>query len=254
MDKINYDNIAEGYNLRYQRSYQADGLFKKIHDIAESNQSKRILELGCGTGHWLKSFPNDTTTIGLDASFGMLKQAKSEEHKYFLVQGNINLLPFRNNTFDFVYCINAIHHLDRPIKFIQDCKNILVSGGILAIVCMNPHSGTDKWFVYDYFKGTYQMDLSRYPAPEEIKDWLKTAGFKNIEFQIGERLQNKYVGEEIFPIPKDFTSQLSLLSDQDYQVGIQKIKDTIALANSRNQKVEFTVDISLSMATANKVD
>ena len=119
---------------------------------------------------------------------------------------------------------------------------------------MNPHSGTDKWFIYDYFKETYQMDLSRYPAPKEIKDWLKTAGFKNIEFQIGERLQNKYVGEEIFPIPKDFTSQLSLLSDQDYQVGIQKIKDTIALANSRNQKIEFTVDISLSMATAYKVD
>lgn len=88
MDRINYDDISEGYNLRHQRSYQTDSLFKKLHDIAESNKSKRILELGCGTGHWLKSFPNDTTTIGLDASFGMLKQARSEKHQYALVQAN----------------------------------------------------------------------------------------------------------------------------------------------------------------------
>jgi ubiquinone/menaquinone biosynthesis C-methylase UbiE len=236
MDTVNYDNVAEGYNLRYQRSYQADGLLKKLHDIAVISKSKRVLEVGCGTGHWLNSFPNDTTIIGLDASFGMLKEARTQKHRYALVQGTSSPLPFRNHTFDFIFCINAIHHFDQPIKFIQDCNNILVPGGIIAIVCMNPHSGTDKWFIYDYFKGTYQMDLSRYPAPEKIKDWLRTAGFKNIQFQIAERLQNKFVGEGVFPIPKDFTSQLSLLSDHDYRVGIQKIKDSIALTNSRNQK------------------
>ena len=82
---------------------------------------------------------------------------------------------------------------------------------------------------------------------------MKTAGFKNIEFQIGEMLKNEYVGEEVFPIPKDFTLQLSLLSERDYQDGIQRIRHSIARANSRNQKAVF-IGISLSMATAYNAD
>lgn len=250
MEKLNYDSVADIYEFRYQRSYQSNGISKKLKDIALNNNVKRILEVGCGTGHWLRGFPEHDLTIGLDESFGMLSKANSANRSFNLIQGTSSQLPFRKSSFDFIYCINAIHHFENPFGFIKNCRHLLNAGGIVVIVCMNPHSGSDNWFIYDYFNGTYERDIQRYPSPDKIKDWLVKAGFKNINFQIGERLQNRFIGEEVFPIPKGYTSQLSLISDKEYTDGLNKIKNSIISAKSNNKEIKFKVDISLSMATA----
>lgn len=250
MEELNYDKVADIYEFRYQRSYQPNGISKKLKDITQSNDAKKVLEVGCGTGHWLNDFSEKVLTVGLDASFGMLSKANSTNRSFSLIQGTTSQPPFKNSSFDFIYCINAIHHFDQPFIFIQNCKNLLNTGGILVIVCMNPHSGSDEWFIYDYFNGIYERDIQRYPSPDKIKGWLEKAGFKKIDFQIGERLQNRFIGDDVFPIPKDYTSQLSFLSDQEYADGIKSIENSIISAKSNNEEIEFKVDISLSMATA----
>ena len=115
---------------------------------------------------------------------------------------------------------------------------------------MNPHTKSDNWFVYDFFDGTFERDLQRYPSPHDLEKWLMGAGFCEIKFEVGERLQNRIVGQEIFSLPKDYTSQLSLLTDQQYETGIRKIQDFIDSSYSKNVTPEFKVDISLSMVTA----
>ena len=137
-----------------------------------------------------------------------------------------------------------------PERFIIDCKSLLSRHGILAVICMNPHKGSDKWFIYDFFDGTLEKDLQRYPSAGDLETWLLRAGFGEITFQVGERLQNKIIGQEIFPLPKDYTSQLSLLTDQQYETGVKNILDYIDSSYSKNVVPEFKVDISLSMVTA----
>jgi ubiquinone/menaquinone biosynthesis C-methylase UbiE len=250
MKKVDYDNVADVYEYRYQKSYSADGILLKLRDINKQYAIRTILEVGCGTGHWLSVFKKDTIVIGLDPSFVMLSKAKNEESPYFLVQGSSDRLPFKQNSIDFIYCINAIHHFDDPEKFISDCKFLLSQHGILAVICMNPQSGSDSWFIYDFFNGVLQRDLQRYPSRSDLEKWLFNAGFGEVEFQVGERLQNRIVGQEIFPLPKEYTSQLSLLTDKQYETGIRKIQDYIDSSYSSNIVPEFKVDISLSMVTA----
>lgn len=151
MIKVNYDNVADVYNLRYQRSYKLEGLAEELKNIAESNDAKTILEVGCGIGHWLKVFQDQAFVIGLDVSFNMLSKANLPNSKYQLIQGTSDQLPFREKSFDFIYSINAIHHFQNPYGFIEICKSLLKEKGIFVSVCMNPHAGSDDWFVYDYF-------------------------------------------------------------------------------------------------------
>lgn len=250
MEKVNYDNVANIFEYRYQKSYSADGIPRKLQDIKHRNDFKTILEVGCGTGHWLNVFEKDTTVIGIDPSIAMLAKARKQDSSYYLVQGSSNQLPIGKNSIDFIYCINAIHHFDDPEKFIKDCKIILSQNGILTVICMNPHSGLDSWFIYDFFDGTLQRDLQRYPSPYDLEKWLLKAGFGEIAFQVGERLLNRIVGQGIFPLPKEYTSQLSLLTDKQYETGVSKIQDYIDSSHSSNIIPEFKVDISLSMVTA----
>jgi hypothetical protein len=95
--------------------------------------------------------------------------------------------------------------------------------------------------------------LHRYPSSDSFKDWLTKAGFGNIHFQVGERLQNRFVGQDVFPIPKDYTSQLSLLTGPEYDAGIKRIQETIDAAALKNEVVEFVVDISLLMMSASRM-
>ncbi len=114
MEKVDYDSAAECYDIRYQRSYRADGLRKKLHDIVKINRYRSILEVGCGTGYWLDSFPEGTMTIGIDASLGMLERARFQKHLCPLAQGDGSLLPFKGKMFDFIAasmrCITSIGH------------------------------------------------------------------------------------------------------------------------------------------------
>ncbi|MBU2511069.1 methyltransferase domain-containing protein [bacterium] len=250
MEKVNYDNVAEVYEYRYQSAYSIDGIPHKLQNIEKKYNIKTVLEVGCGTGHWLNVFKNDPFVIGIDASPAMLSKANTPESSCYLVQGLDNRLPIKNNSIDFIYCVNAIHHFEDPEKFIHECKPILTQNGILSIICMNPHAGLDNWFIYDFFSGTLEKDLQRYPSPVDFERWLHKAGFTEITLQIGERLQNRIIGEDIFPLPKEYTSQLSLMNDHEYEMGIKKIRDFMDFTCSKNKIPEFNVDISLSMVTA----
>ena len=85
MDKVNYNNVADVYEYRYQKSYSPDGIPQKLRDITLKNSIHTILEVGCGTGHWLNVFEKDTTVIGIDPSFMMLTKANKPGSERFRI-------------------------------------------------------------------------------------------------------------------------------------------------------------------------
>jgi ubiquinone/menaquinone biosynthesis C-methylase UbiE len=147
MKKVDYDQVVDVYDYRYQRSYRPDGLSEKLRHISETSDMKTVLEVGCGTGHWLGVFPDNVWVVGLDAALGMLCKAHLKNLHWNLIQGSSDSLPVKENGFDLIYCINAIHHFKNPYGFIKACKSLLRHNGILVIVGMDPHIGSDKWFI-----------------------------------------------------------------------------------------------------------
>ena len=247
---INYDEIADTYEQRYEKAYGPEGIAAALPDLARNIGAESILEAGCGTGHWLNIFQTVSKWIyGMDLSLGMLQKARKRNGTYHLVQGDVQRLPFSDNTFDMVFCVNALHHFHNPSGFVNNVHRVIKQGGILAVIGMNPHDGRDRWFLYDYFPGTYETDLVRYPSVEAIVEWMLEAGFESVTSRVAERIIDTIMGRDVLPLPKNFTSQLTLLSDGAYAEGIARIEAVLKEAEEEGEIVEFPVDISLHMTS-----
>jgi SAM-dependent methyltransferase len=247
---VDYDRVAAGYNKRYESgAYGPEGIAAKLLNLIHEAGAEKILEVGCGTGHWLPILRDQAQVVGIDQSLGMLRKAVEQEGKFSLIQGDADLLPFRCQSFDMVYCVNAFHHFKYPSAFIARAYGLLKKNGVLAVIGMNPHSLQDRWFIYDYFPGTLEADLKRYPSPGTIADWMIAAGFGEIRRQVAEHILNDRQGDEVLSLTREFTSQLTLLSTEEFAKGKDRIESDLRQAEKTGEKMVFPVDISLSMVT-----
>lgn len=249
-NRVDYDPIAPGYHQRYAANPLA-GVAAALRGLASGRASPHILEAGCGTGRWLSElFPLAGQICGLDLSAGMLQQARQRGPHVQLVCGSAARLPFPTASFDLIYCVNALHHFDQPERFIAEARRLLRPGGALALIGMDPHTGRDRWYLYDYFHGTRQADLARFPPAAKLAAWLSAAGFSRIASREVERITATLTGREVLAdhfLTKDGTSQLSLLSQNAYEAGLGRIEADVEAAEAAGQKAEFVVDIGLTL-------
>ena len=248
--KVNYDEIAGTFDARYTVE-SFEGVFSELCSLARQVGARGILEVGCGSGHWIARMKDAGHDVwGLDLSLGMLQQARAKNGASRLMQGTACALPLRSQSFDLIFCVNAIHHFDRPQDFVREARRLIRPGGALAVTGMNPLAGRDRWYVYDYFPRTVEIDRRRYPSAGSIVDWMDNALFDRVESRIPHRIVHKLMGEKIFTDPalqKNGTSQLALLTDEEYADGIQRIKGAIAQAAAKGESLAFEIDISLAM-------
>ncbi len=181
---------------------------------------------------------------------GMLEQAKRQPAPLKLSRGSAIQLPYRDNTFDFIYCVDAIHHFGNHRQFIAEAFRILKPSGALAVIGHDPHEGTSNWYIYDYFNGVYDTDLRRYPTGKSVTKFMEAEGFQSVSVQTIEHILNVHVGEAVLRDPflkKSATSQLALLTDEEYFLGIRRIEEVLANAAASGEKSVFSSDIQVKM-------
>ena len=247
---LNYDQIASEYNQRYPNSQQWER-GQVLLNLARQLHAQNILEVGSGTGYWLNLLNQVSANVfGLDYSLGMLKQAQKQPATLKLANGSAIQIPHKDNIFDLVYAVDAIHHFGDHKAFIAEAFRVLKPGGVLAVIGHDPHEGTTKWYIYDYFDGVYDTDLRRYPAGRSVLKWMESTGLQNVSSQNVEHILNIHMDASVLHDPflkQNASSQLALLSEEVYQTGIEKIKQAIAEAKSRNTQITFSSDIYVKM-------
>jgi hypothetical protein len=120
---------------------------------------------------------------------------------------------------------------------------------------MDPHSKNVRYYLYDYFATTLQTDLERFPPSTAIESWMLQAGFREVDSTCADHLQESFIGKAVFEDPflrKEATSQLTLLSDAQYQAGLTAIRQAIEAASQTGRTIHFPVDIEISMITGFK--
>ncbi len=109
-----YNRIASTYNQRYEVD-RLDGISKVLSDLFNKYNFKNILEIGCGTGRWLAELTKQNNLcVGLDRSIRMIHEARKSETVIPFLVGDALKLPFKNSTFDFVYCAHVLEHVEYP--------------------------------------------------------------------------------------------------------------------------------------------
>ena len=135
-EKFNNDNKKLWFNLLH------------IHN------NLKILEVGCGRGHFLNMIKTNYPTCevyGIDLDDGHIKYAKAQSKKlnidvnYFVA--DVKHLPFEDNSFDIVFSHTLIEHLPFD-DFIQEQKRVLKANGKLVIMRVDMVKRNDKPFEY----------------------------------------------------------------------------------------------------------
>lgn len=227
---LSYNEISNKYDERYKQN-NLSGILRLIKNYIEIKKPTSIIEIGCGTGRWLNSLAEyGVKLFGLDLSPGMLHQTAKVNSQLHLINASADNLPLQDFSFDFIYCINAIHHFANPQKFISCVKNLLSPGGIFIIVGIDPHNPNDTWYAYEYFEKIREFDLARIPSFNKLIKWANFSGFKNVKIECAEIVSKEWIGSSVLSdifLQKHNSSQLMQLTEEEYKRGIKKIEQKI---------------------------
>jgi ubiquinone/menaquinone biosynthesis C-methylase UbiE len=215
-----YDAIADRFDARYAR-YSYDGVRETLFTFL-GPQPSTVLEVGCGTGHWL---PADG--FGVDPSAAMLARARIAKPTASLVRARAQDLPWRDATFDRVFAVNALHHFSDRSRFFAEARRVLKPGGGLLTIGKDPHTDRDEWWVYQYFEETRAIDLQRFARVRTLRGEMALAGFAWTESMEAEHIEVLRPAAEALTngiVDRTFTSELAMLSDEEFRRGVESVR------------------------------
>jgi hypothetical protein len=117
---------------------------------------------------------------------------------------------------------------------------------------MNPHNSQNHLFIYDYFDGTYETDLNRFPSRQTIIEWMNNAGFIMVRWKLVERIREQYVGNQVLGthfLQKHSCTLLALLTDEAYAAGIARIETALSETSTNGKPLIFKDNIFMELIT-----
>ena len=142
-----YRDLAE-YNDR-AGSYDHGWRGRLHHEIADRTASLaaatvaaplRVLDLGCGTGHLLRTlairYPDAEQLVGIDAAPEMVKTANAatEDARVTFADGVAEQIGYPDETFDLIVSTTSFDHWSDQQAGLGECFRVLRRGGRLVLV------------------------------------------------------------------------------------------------------------------------
>lgn len=165
--------------------------FQMIKEKMNSIADAWILDAGCGYGrqlmeflrhHWKGEF------FGVDIDIEAIKYGKSAEPSITFIGGDIHgKLPFKDNSFDAIFCIGVLHLVRDVNKTIQEFARTLKPNGLLFVTSAlveNKLIGNMAYLIWKVIPR-----VGRFHHIDDIKKFLNQNGF------------TKIIVDKVFPMP-----------------------------------------------------
>ncbi len=174
-EKIGDSEEANAYFNKKSFEFTKSVLLKAIGEI----EDKKIVDIGCGTGHATSCFSEKNIILGVDISLKILYLAK--EKGLLPVQSSATKLPFRSNSFEVIICNNLLQTVSEGESVMDEIERISAKGGKVFIVTSNRDGILNRIFSFLERKKYQKMRLY---SIGEIASYLKRKGFqiKNFYF------------------------------------------------------------------------
>jgi len=225
---IDYNRISPIYDTsRVANAETIEKLIRMLHVDCDSV----ILDMGCGTGNYTAALQRVTrSVIGIDVSGGMIEQARAKFTDLLLICADVTSMPFKPESFDAAFAVQVLHHVKEKKLFITEAYRVVRKGTWIAIHACSHRQMRAFWF-YHYFPKGLEADLARMPDSGEIMSLLAKVGFSNIGIEIcysdvvvADETPQRYLDKNY----RDSISTFAFLSDEDVELGCEKIQEDIA--------------------------
>lgn len=152
---------------------------------------QRVLEAGCGTGRWMAFFEHlGNRAYGVDHSLEQLRFAKAHAPDFQLSGGDVQTVPFREDSFDAAFSSYVAEHFrDGPGRLLVEIRRVLRRDGLLFLVV--PFASPWRRFVvHPLLRLIYALWRLRggglyfteyHFRWEELQNVVRQAGFELIE-------------------------------------------------------------------------
>lgn len=110
----------------------------KLRIMLGDLKGKKVLDAACGTGRLIPLLQTKGATVtGLDISEKMIEIAQKKFPKAELLVGDMENMPFKDQSFDLVVAAFAIVHLKYLDKFFEECYKVLKNDGKIILTNIN---------------------------------------------------------------------------------------------------------------------
>lgn len=137
-DRLLHDYLS-GDRLRF---------YEELATIFAPLAPRRVLDVGCGTGHLLRFLVDCMPTsperiVGVDHSEAGIRRARELLPTATWLVDDVYDLPFDGKGFDLVLCTEVLEHLDEPDRAVRALCRLCASAGRVAITV--PDGAHDSW-------------------------------------------------------------------------------------------------------------
>ena len=151
--------------------------FSILLEIAKSAQ--KILEVGVGRGRMIKILQKN----GIKADFFSVDLWACEVQgcKVYQSLGDARCLPFKDNSYDFVYSLGVVEHFPETATAIFECCRVVKDGGYVLVSTprLSLHTIVRQIIFFvkrESQKGTFEQVRGRNLTVQTIKSFFQDAG------------------------------------------------------------------------------
>ena len=126
-----YDWVAVADRVRGPETFFHRSRARSVRSLVRryADQESPMLDAGCGTGLNLRHLPPGSIGLDLNPRHLALVEQRLPEHPTVL--GDVEAMPFEDETFATVVCTEVIEHVPHPARALAEIMRVLRLGGVL---------------------------------------------------------------------------------------------------------------------------
>jgi excisionase family DNA binding protein len=175
-----FNEVAEKWE-ELRKDYYDESILNKLLDLNLLEQPMTVLDLGAGDGFLSMSIAKKVNkVVAIDVSKGMLQELEKKASQQGLK--NIETLvtvgmeiPLEDSSMDLVCASMVLHHMEEPEFAVKEIFRIAKPGAVIFIADFIEHK--------DQVLLEKMHDLWAGFKTNELMEWVKQSGFKNIHLE-----------------------------------------------------------------------